>query len=145
MICRMCKQGETQVIDSRDCPDGVRRRRECLGCKHRFTTYERSEQPQLIVIKKGGDRQRFDPEKVRRGIALACKNRPVSSAQIASLTEEVEQRVYLLGKEELTSHEVGEIVQHMLHELDEVAYVRFSSVYQAFASLQEFAEAANPL
>ena len=140
MICSKCKHSETQVIDSRDCPDGVRRRRECLQCKHRFTTYERTEFPVVIITKKSGDQERFDPEKIRKGVQLSCKNRPVTSIQIDALTQEVEQRVYLTGKEEVSSREIGVLVQELLHELDEVAYVRFTSVYQAFTSVREFTE-----
>lgn len=138
MTCPKCKHTETQVIDSRDCPDGVRRRRACLECRYRYTTYERMETPVVLVTKKSGDRQRFDPDKIQRGLILACKNRPIATAQIELLVEEVAQRVYLLGKEEISSREIGTIVQDLLQKLDEVAYMRFASVHQAFASIREF-------
>ena len=138
MTCPQCKHTETQVIDSRDCPDGVRRRRACLECHCRFTTYERMEIPLVVVIKKNNDRERFDPDKIKKGVRLSCKNRPITTAHIERLVEEVTQRVYLLGKDEITSKEVGGIVQEFLQKLDEVAYMRFTSVHQAFASVGEF-------
>jgi len=136
MICPKCHDRETQVIDSRDGPDSVRRRRECLSCKYRFTTYERTETPQVTVIKKGGDRQRFDPEKVRAGVRTSCKNRPVTSSQIDTLVDEVSERACC--KEEITSQEIGQLVQERLQELDPVAYLRFTSVYQEFANMSQF-------
>ena len=143
MVCPYCKHSDTQVLDSRDGPDGVRRRRECLKCKNRFTTYERTEVPQVIVIKKNGDKERFDQEKVRKGVKISCKNRPVTSAQIDNLVNEVTQRVIFSGKEEIDSKDIGTFVQTSLQELDPIAYLRFTSVYQAFANLNQFEQEIN--
>jgi transcriptional repressor NrdR len=145
MLCTHCKHTETQVIDSRDTGDGVRRRRECLACKSRFTTYERSEAPTVLVEKKSGEPERFATDKLRRGIALACKNRPVSPAQIDSLVEDVEQRVFQLGRERVSSREIGSFVQAALQSVDPVAYIRFASVYQEFSRPQEFEEAVHTI
>ena len=136
MICPRCRERDTQVTDSRDGPDSIRRRRECLSCKYRFTTYERTEAPQVTVIKKDGDRQRFDPEKIRAGVRISCKNRPVTSSQIDSLVDEVSEKACC--KEEITSQDIGQLVQDRLQELDPVAYLRFTSVYQSFADVKEF-------
>src|ERR1044072_6647263 len=103
MICPKCKHTETQVIDSRDTVEGCRRRRTCLKCKYRFTTYERVETSNVAIVKKDGNQEKFNPEKVRLGVMIACKNRPVSSLEVDELVNEVEQRVHLSGKEEITS------------------------------------------
>lgn len=138
MNCPKCHEHSTQVLDSRDCSDGIRRRRRCQQCNFRFTTYERVEAPLILVIKKNGDKERFDPEKIKRGVAIACKNRPVTTAQIESLVIEVEQKVYLSSKEEVSSQEIGMYVQEILQAIDQISYLRFTSVYQSFADLQQF-------
>lgn len=143
MICPKCQTTESQVLDSRDGPDSIRRRRECLECKHRFTTHERIEIPSVLVIKKSGDKERFEPEKIRRGVRTSCKNRPVTSAQIDTLVSEVARTIYLTGKEEIDSKEIGAIVQELLQELDPVAYLRFISVYQSFTDVCEFEQAIH--
>ena len=145
MICPKCKHTETQVIDSRDTVEGVRRRRTCLKCKYRFTTYERVETSNVAIVKKDGNREKFNPEKVRLGVMIACKNRPVSSLEVDELVNEVEQRVHLSGKEEITSQEVGDHVRELLKKLDEVAYVRFVSVYQAFSDIKQFTKTIDTL
>jgi transcriptional repressor NrdR len=145
MICPKCKHSESQVVDSRDATEGVRRRRECLKCKHRFTTYERAEVPSIVVIKKSGNRERFNPEKIRRGLTISCKNRPVSSLQIDEMVEEVEHRLYFLGKDEVTSQEIGDIVRELLQKTDEIAYIRFVSVYQAFTKIEQFTKTIDTL
>lgn len=145
MLCPKCKSCETQVIDSRDSSEGIRRRRACQSCKYRFTTYERVEIVNITVVKKDGNRERFSPEKIRQGVVIACKNRPVSSVQIDTLVSDVEQQVYLSGKEEVRSQEIGDLVRAKLKELDEVAYVRFVSVYQAFSDLKQFTNTINTI
>lgn len=138
MVCPKCGHRETQVTDSRDGPESIRRRRECLNCRYRFTTHEKVETPVVLVLKKNGDQERFDPEKIRRGVHISCKNRPVTSAQVDSLVEEVASRIYFTGKEEISSKEIGGQVQELLYELDQVAYLRFISVYRAFTNLKQF-------
>lgn len=145
MICPKCKHSESQVVDSRDCPEGVRRRRECLQCKHRFTTYERTENPHVTVLKKNGNQERFQPEKIRRSIVIACKNRPVSTVQIDGIVEEVEQRIYFSGDERVSSATIGEYVRELLQKTDQIAYIRFVSVYQSFSNVDQFSEAIDPL
>jgi transcriptional repressor NrdR len=145
MFCPKCSGRDTQVVDSREVQDGVRRRRECLTCKFRFTTYERIEAPQVVVVKKNGSRERFNPEKVRKGMQTCCKNRPVTPLQIDHMVNEVAERVYQTGKDELTSLQVGDFVRDELRKVDEVAYVRFVSVYQAFNSIDQFSQAIDKL
>ena len=145
MNCPKCKHGESQVVDSRDIQDGVRRRRECLSCHFRYTTYERTENPTVLVLKKDGSKQRFSADKVRRGVETACKNRPVTCLQIDAVVSEVEYRVYFSGKEEISSHEIGEFVRELLKELDDIAYIRFVSVYQAFSNIDQFTNTISTL
>ena len=145
MQCPKCKHAESQVVDSRETQDGIRRRRACLSCKHRFTTYERIELPTTFVLKKDGSRERFNPEKVRRGVATACKNRPVTEDQIDDVVSEVEQRVCFSGRDDICSHDIGDIVREVLEKLDPVAYVRFVSVYEGFEDVKDFAKTINTL
>lgn len=145
MLCPKCKHRETQVVDSREVHDGVRRRRECLNCKYRFTTYERVEAPQVVVVKKNGSRERFNPEKIRSGVQIACKNRPVTPLQIDQIVSEVSERVYQTGKDELASQEIGDFVRNLLRQTDEIAYIRFVSVYQAFNSVEQFSQTIDKL
>jgi transcriptional repressor NrdR len=145
MLCPKCNGRETQVVDSREVLDGVRRRRECLTCKYRFTTYERIEAPHVVVIKKNGEKEKFNPEKIRRGVQTACKNRPVTQLQIDQIVSEVAERVYQTGKDELSSRTIGDFVRDLLKQTDEIAYVRFVSVYQAFNSIDQFSQAIDKL
>lgn len=145
MNCPRCKSGTTQVIDSRDCADGIRRRRECTSCKHRFTTYERSEPLILTVQKKDATRERFNPEKIRKGIAIACKNRPIGEDVIDNLVEQVEHSLSFSGKEIITSQEIGKLVESLLKDLDEIAYVRFVSVYESFSDVNQFSKTIKSL
>lgn len=145
MVCPKCKTGESQVLDSRDGPDSVRRRRECLSCKYRFTTHERVEIPVVIVKKKNGDKEKFEPEKIRRGIRTSCKNRPVTTAQIDDLVSQASEQIYHSGKEEVSSAEIGHIVQELLKNTDQVAYLRFTSVYQSFPDLKAFEKAIHSI
>jgi transcriptional repressor NrdR len=145
MLCPKCKHTETQVIDTRDSSEGIRRRRECLACKHRFTTYERGEPITVTVLKKDGNRERFHAEKIRRGVSIACKNRPVCPEDIDQLVEEVEHDISFSGRESITSQEIGKIVEEKLCKLDGVACVRFVSVYQSFTDLEQFSDTIKSL
>lgn len=145
MICPKCRDCGTQVVDTRDSTEGIRRRRECLTCKFRFTTYERIEPVLVAVIKKDGSKERFNPEKIRRGVSIACKNRPVTTEQVERLVEDVEHAVSSSGQDTISSQEVGKIVERFLRELDEVAYVRFVSVYHSFSDLEQFSDTIKSL
>ena len=140
MKCPYCGHEEDKVVDSRPSYDdiSVRRRLECLYCEKRFTTYEYVENVSLVVVKNDGRREPFDRQKLLRGIELACNKRPVSAKKIASLVEEIEEELQSLSKKEITSKEVGAAVMKRLRALDEVAYVRFASVYHKFKDINEF-------
>ena len=147
MKCVICNSLQSRVIDSRQSEDGlsIRRRRECESCGRRFTTYERVELVPLMVIKKDQTRQPFDANKLRPGIIKACEKRPVSLDQIETLVREIERKVYALGDQEVTSQAIGELVMEGLRELDEVAYVRFASVYRQFRDIQTFMDELSKL
>ena len=136
--CPTCASVDDKVVDSRTADDGaaIRRRRECLACGRRFTTYERVEEAPLVVVKRSGQREPFDREKVMDGVRAAAKNRPVSDEQIEALAAEVEESLRLAGPD-LSSQEVGLAVLERLRLLDEVAYLRFASVYKDFADLRD--------
>jgi transcriptional repressor NrdR len=138
--CPFCGHLEDRVVDSREAQEGqaTRRRRECLGCSRRFTTYERVEDVLPHVVKKDGRREAFDRRKIVEGLEHACQKRPVSREQVDDLVSAVERRLQEMGEREVASHVVGEAVLERLRELDEVAYVRFASVYRAFADVGEF-------
>ncbi len=140
MRCPFCGQDKDRVVDSRSSQDSrsVRRRRECEMCKKRFTTYEYVEDVSLTIIKNDGRREPFDRQKLQRGIELACKKRPVSSEQITAMVDEIQEKLQNLSRPEITSKEVGEEVMRRLKDLDEVAYVRFASVYHKFKDVSEF-------
>lgn len=128
------------MVDSREGKEGnvIRRRRECLSCKHRFTTYERMEDIPYMVAKKGGRRERFDRSKLAQGLLRACEKRSVASHQLEELVDAVEKRFLETPDRELTSQEIGEYVLERLKEIDKVAYVRFASVYLEFEDVREF-------
>lgn len=140
MRCPHCSHKETKVIDSRLSGDGssIRRRRECLKCERRFTTYEYIEQVPLMVIKKDGSRQSFDRKKLIVGLIKACEKRPVSIDKIEELTTEIERALQKKYDREVNSKEVGELVMEKLAVTDEVAYVRFASVYRQFRDVNQF-------
>lgn len=140
MKCPFCSQQDNKVIDSRLSKEGqvIRRRRECLGCARRFTTYERIEEINPLVVKKDGRREVFDRQKIVHGLKLACQKRPVSAEQIDQLVETVERKLQEMGEREVASSVVGEMVMKLLQELDAVAYVRFASVYRSFQDIGEF-------
>jgi transcriptional repressor NrdR len=140
MKCPYCGDEEDKVVDSRPSQDGrsVRRRRECASCGKRYTTYEYIEDVPLTVVKNDGRREPFDRQKLQRGIELACNKRPVSAKRISALVDEIEEELQNLSKKEVTSKEVGAAVMKRLKNLDEVAYVRFASVYHKFKDINEF-------
>jgi transcriptional repressor NrdR len=148
MLCPFCRQTETKVIDSRASEDFViRRRRECLNrkCGRRFTTYEKIEETPLKVIKKDGTRVPFDREKIRSGLEKACYKRPVSEEQIERIISAVEGEIYQNFEREVPSRCVGELVFNMLRDVDQVAFVRFASVYREFKDVNDFVEELEPM
>ena len=147
MRCMYCNHDESKVVDSRPTEDGwaIRRRRECINCGKRFTTYEKIENPMVLVIKKDGERQPFDPAKIKMGIIKACEKRPVSAQDIDNIVTNVEKMVYNSLDQEITSHDIGEKIMDELKELDQVAYVRFASVYRHFKDLNSFKDELNEL
>ncbi len=140
MQCSHCHHADTKVIESRDVADGeaIRRRRECIHCQHRFTTYERIERPQLIVIKNDGTRQLFNREKLLSGLYRACEKTPVTTLQLERLVAAVEEELYGCGDTEIPSSKIGQLVMEQLAELNDVAYVRFASVYRRFKDIASF-------
>jgi len=140
MRCSQCHFEDTKVIESRDAGDGqaIRRRRSCPECGYRFTTYERVERPQLVVVKSDGTRQLFSREKLLRGLYRACEKTPVTNVEIERLVGEVEQELYTGGEPEVPSSRIGDLVMPRLAGLNEIAYVRFASVYRRFSSVAEF-------
>ncbi len=142
MKCPVCHYSETKVVDSRVTKDGtaIRRRRECLKCGYRFTTYERVEMQLPMVIKRDGRREPFSREKVIEGIRKACQKRPISMDQIEGFVDELERELVAAGEREVPSTMIGERVMEKLHEWDDVAYVRFASVYRQFQDVNEFIE-----
>ncbi len=140
MKCPFCGGDDTRVIDSRPADDNssIRRRRACDVCGKRFTTYEKVETIPLIVIKKDNTREQYDREKIEGGIIRACHKRPVSAKQISQLADEIENEVYSFGEKEINSTRIGEIVMTKLKDLDQVAYVRFASVYREFKDVNTF-------
>ncbi|MCA9047229.1 MAG: transcriptional repressor NrdR [Planctomycetaceae bacterium] len=146
MRCPFCKHDETKVIDSRTSQDfSIRRRRECLVCSRRFTTYERIEESPIKVIKKDGSRVPFDRTRIREGVEKACYKRPVSNEQIDRLVAGVEAMVYEDGAREIPSQQIGEMVFNALRELDKVAFVRFASVYREFKDVNDFVDELQPM
>jgi transcriptional repressor NrdR len=140
MKCNQCQFDDTKVIESRDVADGqaIRRRRSCPNCGYRFTTYERLERPQLIVIKNDGTRELFNRSKLLAGLYRACEKTPVTSLQLENLVNDIEQELYACGDAEVGTSKVGELVMDHLAGLNEVAYVRFASVYRRFKDIAGF-------
>ena len=147
MKCPFCAHDEDKVIDSRSTEEGtaIRRRRECLRCGARFTSYERVETHPLIVIKKDGRREPFDRQKVRSGIAKACQKRPISTQEIERMVSDIEKVLSDKMKREVDSSEIGELVVERLQALDQVAYVRFASVYRRFEDASDFVKEVRGL
>lgn len=140
MLCPFCSHAENKVLDKRDANEGkaTRRRRECLNCQKRFTTYERLESNPIIIVKRNGTREQFDREKIKRGIQRSCEKRPISNEQIEKLIDEVESELKSTDNAEVKSRVIGELVMEKLKSLDEVAFVRFASVYRQFKDIKTF-------
>ena len=147
MKCPFCDELEDKVVDSRMAKEGevIRRRRECLGCKRRYTTYERVEEILPVVVKKDGRRESFDRNKILIGLKKACEKRPISIGTIEAVTDRIEKRIQEMGETEIESRVVGEEVMKELHQLDQVAYVRFASVYREFKDIDQFMDELQTL
>ena len=140
MRCLYCNCTESKVIDSRSADDArtIRRRRECMGCGRRFTTYETIEVAPILVVKNDGTRQAFDLGKIKRGVIKSCEKRPVPIEKIDALAEDIAKRIYNSMEQEISSKKIGEMVMEGLQKLDEVAYVRYASVYRSFKDISSF-------
>lgn len=140
MHCPHCQHNNSRVIDSRPTEDGrcIRRRRECENCGFRFTTFERYEETTLLVIKKDGNREAFNRQKLLNGIIRSAEKRPISMEKINQVVEEIDNQVRGLGESEVTSQVIGEFVMNALKDLDEIAYIRFASVYRQFKDMDDF-------
>ena len=138
MNCPYCLSTKLKVTDKRSSPEGIRRRRECLKCKKRFTTYEKIEREDLYVVKKDKTRERFSREKLEKGIFKAFEKRPVSKEKIEKMVNEVEKQLRKKGKKEIKSSIIGELVMKKIKKLDNVAYIRFASVYRNFQDVKDF-------
>lgn len=147
MRCPYCQCTESKVLDSRSSDDSnsIRRRRECLKCKKRFTTYETVESTPILVIKRDNSRQPFDIEKIKKGLLKSCEKRPVSLAQIDNLCEEIQKDLQNSLTQEISSQKIGEMVMDKLKAIDEVSYVRFASVYRRFTDITNFINFLNDL
>ena len=147
MKCPFCDEIEDKVVDSRMAKEGevIRRRRECLGCKRRYTTYERVEEILPVVVKKDGRREPFDRTKILSGLKKACEKRPISTATIEAVSDQIEKRIQEMSESEIESRIVGEEVMKELHQLDQVAYVRFASVYREFKDIDQFMDELKSL
>jgi len=147
MRCPSCGMDNDRVIDSRACEDGysIRRRRECLNCKRRYTTYERLDVTTIKVIKKDGIREPFLREKLRAGLEKACWKRPVSPEQIEAIVTEVENEIYATFDSEVESRLLGDLLMEKLRKVDEVAFVRFASVYRQFKDVRDFVDELQPM
>ncbi|MBS3176504.1 transcriptional regulator NrdR [Candidatus Woesearchaeota archaeon] len=140
MKCPFCNEAETKVVDSREAEESevIRRRRECISCNERFTTYERLEKPTLLVIKKDKTRESFDRDKLMKGMMRACEKRPIAAEKIEQTMDQIEKELRNTTTGEVSSQLIGQLVMHHLQKLDEIAYVRFASVYREFRDAQQF-------
>jgi len=140
MICPFCAHRQDRVIDSRESKEGdvIRRRRECLKCERRFTTYERSDEVPYMVVKRDGRREKFDRQKVLEGLIKACEKRPVAMAKLAEVVDEVESMLADSADREVSTTVIGELLMQRLRSLDKIAYVRFASVYRDFQDVEAF-------
>jgi transcriptional repressor NrdR len=147
MKCPFCESQEDKVIDSRVSKEGnaIRRRRECLKCGKRFTSYERVEELAPMVIKKDGRRESFNADKIRSGLLIACKKRPIETDKIDEIVDNIEKKLIGLGEKEIPSSSIGEEIMAALKELDKVAYVRFASVYRQFKDINELRDEVQTL
>lgn len=147
MKCLKCGNEESKVVDSRTVEDGnsTRRRRECLGCGNRFTTYEKIEHTPIVVIKKNGIRQQFDRNKIINGMLRACEKRPIPLDVLEKATDEIEMELNNSMEKEIDASKIGDLVIQKLRQIDEIAYVRFASVYRQFKDINEFKKELNKL
>ncbi|ADY57000.1 Transcriptional repressor nrdR [Syntrophobotulus glycolicus DSM 8271] len=147
MRCPFCQSDETKVLDSRQIEAGtaIRRRRECEVCSRRFTTYEKYEDVQLIVVKKGGTRESFSRQKIMNGLLKACEKRPVSTEQLENVVSDIERELRDMNEREVDSNIIGEAIMNRLFEIDEIAYIRFASVYRQFRDIERFMEELDQL
>jgi transcriptional repressor NrdR len=145
MRCPFCSSEDSRVIDTRSAGGGIRRRRECQDCNRRFTTYERVAALRLMVIKHDGRREPFDRDKIVKGIQIACAKRPIATEAIEELVSGIESELYHRGSREVTSREIGEMVMQNLRKLDEVAYIRFATIYRQFADVEDLADEIESL
>ncbi len=143
MRCPYCNSPDSRVLDSRDAPEGIRRRRECSMCGLRFTTYERIQNTALMVAKRDGRREEYNRDKLLRSIQMACVKRPLPTGSIEKLVDDIETQLQSLGRAEIQSVAIGEMVVERLRTLDPVAYIRFASVYRDFADVERFKDAAE--
>ncbi|ADQ04847.1 ATP-cone domain protein [Caldicellulosiruptor owensensis OL] len=147
MRCPFCGYEDSKVIDTRPTNEGktIKRRRECLKCQKRFTTYEKVERQPILVIKKDNRREEFDRNKILNGVIKACQKRPVSIEQMNKIVDEIENEIYNSMREEISSREIGEMVMEKLKKIDEISYVRFASVYRQFKDINTFIEELQKL
>lgn len=138
MECPFCSSTESRVTDKRRSPEGIRRRRECLKCSKRFTTYEKVSKEEIYVIKKDGRREKLDIEKIKKGINLAFVNRPVPEEKIKNMINNIEEQLRKKGEKEIKSSVIGELIMKKIKKLDNVAYLRFASVYRDFQNIKDF-------
>ncbi|OYT36864.1 transcriptional regulator NrdR [Candidatus Pacearchaeota archaeon ex4484_71] len=140
MNCPFCGHPKSRVTDKRNSPDGIRRRRECLKCKKRFTTYEKIERGEMYIIKKDGRREKFDMNKLRTGVEKAFEKRPVSVELVQKMLREIEEQIRKKGKKEISTSIIGNLVSKKIKRIDKVAYIRFASVYKDFEDVDDFKE-----
>jgi transcriptional repressor NrdR len=145
MKCPFCASTNSRVIDTRSAAGGIRRRRECEDCQRRFTTYERVAPLRLMVVKRDGRREPFDRGKIVEGVQIACAKRPVATEDIEELVSGIESELYHRGSREVTTREIGEMVMQNLRKLDEVAYIRFATIYRRFADVEDLADEIEAL
>jgi transcriptional repressor NrdR len=145
MNCPYCSHSDSKVIDSREVDEGIRRRRQCLSCHNRFTTYERIQPAALFIIKKDQRREEYNREKLLSGIRKACEKRPLPTGSIERVVNEIEAGLFRQGKTEIASTLIGDMVMEKLKELDNIAYIRFASVYREFADIKALKEAVDNL
>ncbi len=147
MKCPYCRSSNSRVVDTRDQSEGdaIRRRRQCLECGRRFTTYERVEPISLTVVKKDGRREPYDRRKLEYGIRVACGKRPIPAGAVPRIIDEIETAIFTVASDEVLSQRIGELVMERLRELDHVAYIRFASMYRSFADLEDIREEVESL
>jgi len=145
MLCPYCGFKDSKVVDSRTIDDAIRRRRQCLGCSRRFTTYERVQTASLLVIKKDGRREEYNRDKLVTGMRKACEKRPLPAGTVEKIADEIEATLYQMGKVEIPSSTIGELVMEKLKSVDYIAYIRFASVYREFTDITALKRAVDSL